>query len=44
MFMESIISLTYANNIYRISSEKAAICGIEAYRIYELLQEVSRRK
>lgn len=44
MFMESIISLVQSPYNFQISSDKAWICGIEAFRIYELAQEVNRAK
>lgn len=44
MFMESIITLVQSAFNFKITSDKAWICGIESFRIYELAQEVSRKR
>lgn len=44
LFAEALISNHQASSNYLITSEKAWICGIEAYVIHERLREVNRRK
>lgn len=44
LFAEALISNHQAGSNYLITSEKAWICGIEAYVIHERLREVNRRK
>ena len=44
MFVESIISIARSDCNYYISSEEAWICGIESYKIYQMLQLVSQKR